>query len=208
MANLYLHLLDRIWKRHNLEERYRARIVRYADDLVICYAGDTEVPKRMLRYVLERLQLSLNETKTRIIDARKESFDFLGFSFHVRRSRKSGKHYPHVEPSKRSIQRIKDRTKQLTDRRRTPVPMEWVIAYVNRALRGWGSYFHHRNCTGVFSNVKMHVEERVRTQLRRRHKLKSRGEAYQRFPGHMIYERYGLYKLPTTAPWRAVHALM
>ena len=208
LANLYLHLLDRIWERRNLEKRYRARIVRYADDLVICCAGDTEAPIQMLRYVLERLELSLNETKTRIIDARKESFDFLGFSFHVRRSRKSGKHYPHVEPSKRSIQRIKDRIKQLTGRRRTPVPMEWVIGDVNRTLRGWGNYFHHRNCTGVFSNVKMHVEEQVRTQLRRRHKLKSRGKAYQRFPGHRIYERYGLYKLPTTAPWRAVHALV
>jgi RNA-directed DNA polymerase len=207
LANLYLHLLDRIWERHNLEERYRARIVRYADDLVICCAGDIQSPMGVLRYVLERLELTLNESKTRIVDARKESFDFLGFNFHVRKSRKSGKYYPHVEPSKRSVQRIEGRIKQLTDRRRTPVPMEWIIGDINQTLRGWGNYFHHRNCTGVFSKVKMHVEERVRTHLRRRHKLKSRGEAYRRYPGQMIYERYGLYKLPTTAPWRTAHAL-
>ena len=104
LANLYLHLLDRIWERHNLEERYRARIVRYADDLVICCTGDIEAPMKVLRYILERLELTLNETKTRIVDARKESLDFLGCNFHVRRSRKSGKHYPHVGPSKRTNQ--------------------------------------------------------------------------------------------------------
>ena len=57
----------------------------------------------------------ISGTKTRIVDAQKESFGFLGFQFHLRRSRKSDKRYPHVEPPKRSLQRIKDRTKQLTD---------------------------------------------------------------------------------------------
>jgi RNA-directed DNA polymerase len=207
LANLYLHLLDRIWERHGLEARYRARMVRYADDLVVCCAGDVEAPMQVLRQVLERLDLSLNETKTQIVDAEEVPFDFLGFSFHVRRSRKSGKRYPHVEPSKRSIQRIKDRTKELTDRRRTPVPLPRMIGELNRTLRGWSNYFHYRTCSGVFSKVKMHVEQRVRTQLRRRHKLISRAHAYRRFPGQTIYGRYGVFKLPTTAPWRTAHAL-
>jgi group II intron reverse transcriptase/maturase len=112
LANLYLHLLDRIWVRRELEARYRARMVRYADDLVICCAGKVEAPMRVLRQVLERLDLDLNETKTRVVDAREERFDFLGFSFHIRRSRKSGKRYPHVEPARRSVQRIKARIKQ------------------------------------------------------------------------------------------------
>lgn len=134
-------------------------------------------------------------------------FDFLGFSFHVRRSRHSGQRYPHVEPSRRSVQRIKDRTKALTDRVCTPVPMPCIIAELNQTLRGWSNYFHHRNCTGVMSKVKMHVEERVRTHLRRRHKLGSRAQAYHQFPGRVIYGRYGLFKLPTNAPWRSAHAL-
>ena len=208
LANRYLHLLDRIWERHRLEERYSARMVRYADDLVICCSKGTEAPMQVLRYVLERLDLSLNESKTRVVDAREESFDFLGFCFHRRRSHKSNKLYPHVEPSKRSIQRIKDRTKQLTDRRCTPIPLSVMIEELNRTLRGWSSYFHYRNCTGVFSKVKMHVEERLRTQLRRRYKLTSRAQAYQRFPGQVIYGRYGLFKLPTTAPWQKANALV
>jgi RNA-directed DNA polymerase len=202
LANRYLHLLDRIWERHRLEVRYRARMVRYADDVVICCSKDVEAPMQVLRYVLDRLDLSLNESKTRIVDAREESFDFLGFSFHRRCSRRSNKRYPHVEPSKRSIQRIKDRTKHLTNRRRTPIPLSQMIGELNRTLRGWSNYFHYRNCTGVFSKVKMHVEERVRTQLRRRYKLSSREQAYQRFSRQVIYGRYGVFKLPSTAPWR------
>lgn len=42
LANLYLHLLDRIWQQHNLERRYAARLVRYADDMVVLSAGDTD----------------------------------------------------------------------------------------------------------------------------------------------------------------------
>ena len=208
LSNLYLHLLDRIWERHELERRYRTRLVRYADDVVALCAGDVDAPMAALRQVLGRLDLRLNEAKTRVVDAREESFDFLGFSFHLRRSRHSGKRYPHVEPSRRSVQRIKDRTKALTERRRTPVPMSDIIGELNRTLRGWSNYFHHRNCTGVMSKVKMHVEERVRTHLRRRHKLVSRAQAYHRFPGRVIHGHYGLFKLPTNAPWRSVHAVV
>ena len=59
---------------------------------------------------------------------------------------------------------------------------------------------------GVMSKVKMHVEEQVRTHLRRRHKLSNRAPAYNRFPGLLIYGRYGLFKLPTKAPWKSAHA--
>ena len=152
------------------------------------------------------MELSLNEAKTRIVDAREHSFDFLGFSHPLRRRRKSGRYYPHVEPSRRSVQRIKERTTALTDRRRTPVPMSILIGEPNRTVRGWSNYFHHRNGTRVMSKVKMHVEERVRTHLRRRHHLAGRSQGYHRFPGELIYRDYELFKLPTHAPWRSAHA--
>ncbi len=207
LANLYLHLLDRIWERHDLVKRYGARIVRYADDLVILCTGSVSQPLRMLREVLELLDLRLNETKTSIVNAYKESFDFLGFSFRLRKSRKSGKFYPHVEPSKRSVKRVKARMKILTDRKRTPIPLEDLVLEVNRNLRGWSGYFHYRNSTAVFGHVKWHVEERMRTHLRRRFKLASRAQAYHHLPTSKLYGRFGLFKLPTTAGWRRTHAL-
>ena len=113
-----------------------------------------------------------------------------------------------MAPSKRAIERIKDRTKALTDRPRTPIPLPRMMGELNRALRGRSNDFHHRDSSDVFSKVKMHVEERVRTQLRRRCKLHNRAPAYRRFSGQVVHGRYRLFKRPTTAPWRAAHALV
>ncbi len=45
LSNLYLHILDRIWERNNLQQRLGARIVRYADDIVIlCRRGNPVRP--------------------------------------------------------------------------------------------------------------------------------------------------------------------
>lgn len=207
LANLYLHLLDRIWERRRLADRLQARLVRYADDLVVLCAGDVAPAMAVLRRVLDRLDLSLNEAKTRVVDAREDAFDFLGFTYRLRRSRRSGKLYPHVEPSKRAVRRITGRLSELTRRRRTPVPLPVVVEQMNQALRGWGSYFHHRNCSRIFGRVKWHAEERLRTQLRKRHKVRARKSGYKHFPSHDLYRRHGLYKLPTTAGWTKAHAL-
>jgi group II intron reverse transcriptase/maturase len=206
LANLYLHLLDRIWVRHDLERRLGARLVRYADDAVILCRHGTEKPMAVFTAVLEKLDLTLNVQKTHVVDARADGFDFLGFRIAWRTSRRSGKGYPHVEPSKRAEQRIKDRVTELTARRRTPVALRDMIGEVNHALRGWSGYFHYRNCSTVLGRVKTHAEERMRTQLRRRHKLQSRAQGYLRFPNAHVYDHLGLFKVPTTAGWTSAHA--
>jgi RNA-directed DNA polymerase len=207
LANLYLHLLDRIWERHNLERRYAARLVRYADDMVVLCARDTDKPLSMLKHVLERLGLTLNEVKTNIVNAWDTSFDFLGFEIWMQRSMISGKAYPHVQPGKKAAARIKAQTTDLTRRALTPMPLPMLMERLNQTLRGWTGYFHYRNSTQVLKMVKWHAEERLRTHLRKRHKIKFRAGGYERFPGRVLYERYGLFKVPTTAPWKNAHAL-
>ena len=207
LANLYLHLLDRIWERHNLERRYAARLVRYADDMVVLSARDTDKPLSMLKHVLERLGLTLNEAKTNIVNAWDTSFDFLGFEIWMQRSMISGKAYPHVQPGKKAVVRIKAQTTDLTRRALTPMPLPMLIERLNQTLRGWTGYFHYRNSTQVLKMVKWHAEERLRTHMRKRHKIKFRAGGYERFPSRVLYERYGLFKVPTTAPWKNAHAL-
>ncbi|MBC7947988.1 MAG: hypothetical protein H7Y42_08930 [Chitinophagaceae bacterium] len=81
LSNLYLHILDRIWERNNLRQRLGACIVRYADDIVIlCRRNKSGKAMVVLRQILERLKLSLNETKTKIVNAFSEKFNFLGFT--------------------------------------------------------------------------------------------------------------------------------
>jgi group II intron reverse transcriptase/maturase len=208
LSNLYLHLLDRIWERNNLQQRFGARIVRYADDIVIlCRRGQSEQVMAVLRQILERLELTLNEAKTKIVNAYKGKFDFLGFTIWMGKSRRTGNLYPHVQPSKKSLQKIKDRVTVLTRRVTTVKPLEGIVREVNSTIRGWVNHFHYRNCSKALTHVRVHVEERLRTHLRKRHKIKNRGASYVRFPNRALYEKYGLYKVPTTAGWTRAHAL-
>ncbi len=81
LANIYIHRLLRAWKKFDLEHRLGARIINYADDLVIVCRGEAEDALVWLKWIVERLGLSLNEAKTSVCDARQESFDFLGYTF-------------------------------------------------------------------------------------------------------------------------------
>lgn len=208
LSNCYLHLLDRIWEKHRLRWKLKARIVRYADDFVVLCAGAVDAPLVTVRHVLDRLDLELNETKTRMVDARQESFNFLGFAIRVSKGLKSGKSYPHVCPAPKSLAKIKDRITQLTARERTPIPLEEIVGSMNASLRGWSGYFHYRNSNGVLEKVKTHAEECLRKHLMKRHKVKDRGIGLGRFPSQQLYAKYGLYKVPTKAGWKTAHALV
>jgi len=207
LSNLYLHILDRIWERNNLQQRLGARIVRYADDIVLlCRRSKSDKAMTVLRQILERLGLTLNAAKTKIVNAYKGSFDFLGFSIKMGQSRRTGNYYPHVQPSKKSLQIIKDRVTALTNRVRTVKPLVWVVNEVNATVRGWVGYFHYGNCSKTFTRLKSHVEERLRTHLRKRHKVRERKAGYVLFPIGTLYEKCALYKVPTTAGWTKAHA--
>lgn len=206
LSNCYLHLLDRIWERHQLSWKLKARIVRYADDFVVLCADKVDASLNAVRQILGRLDLTLNETKTRIVDARQESFNFLGFAIRVSKGWKSGKSYPHACPAPKSLVKIRDRITQLTARERTPIPLGDIIGSVNATLRGWANYFHYRNSCSALGKVKVHAEERLRIHLMNRHKVKDRRIGLGRFPSQQLYMKYGLYKVPTTAGWKSAHA--
>lgn len=206
LGNVYLHAVDRTWAHREVGPRLRAKIVRYADDLVVLCAREVAPSLTVLRHVLEGLGLRLNEEKTREVNAWKERFDFLGFSFGLKKGRTSGKPYPHVEPSPQSIQRVNTRVTQMTARGMTAIPLPDVVATLNQYVRGWAGYFHYRNSSKGLGRVKWHVEERLRTHLRKRHRVKSRAAGYEQFPTAMLYARYGLFKLPTRAGWKRAQA--
>lgn len=56
---------------------------------------------------MNRFDLTLNETKTRIVDATQESFNFLGFEIRVSKGLKSGKSFAHVCPVPKSLAKNK-----------------------------------------------------------------------------------------------------
>lgn len=94
----------------------------------------------MVRRVLEQLGLTLNETKTHIVDVTQEGFNFLGFTLQMSSSAKTGKSYPNVKPADKSLKKIKARLTELTQRKRTVLPMAEVVGQMNRSLQGWANY--------------------------------------------------------------------
>ena len=207
LSNLFLHLLDRVWERRGLQKRLGARIVRYADDVVVLCRRGTAEPMAVMRQILERMGLSLNEAKTQVVHAYRGKFSFLGFEIWMAQSRRTGSWYPHVQPSKKSLRTIKDRITQLTARTRTLMPVDWIVRELNATVRGWVGYFHVRNCSRELARVRRHLEERMRTHLRKRHKIRDRKTGYIRFHERDLYAKYRLYKVPATAGWTKAHAL-
>jgi len=191
LANIYLNTLDVAMK--------MARLVRYADDLVVlCRYNVRPVFDRMAA-VLARLGLALNPDKTRILNAAEEGFTFLGFTIQMRKNPRTGKTFPLIVPSRKATGRIKKEIKDATCRKNLALPKEAIIARLNQALRGWANYFYYGNCSRTLANVKNYTEERVRIYLSRKHRLKGRG--YRKYPNAYLYENLGLYRIPTTAPW-------
>jgi len=205
LSNIYLHLMDRIWQRHELGRKLQAKLVRYADDFVVLCRKDVATPLHVVREILERLELELNEGKTKIVDANKEAFRFLGFELKMNVGSK-GVPYPHIKPAAKAVEKVKTRINEITARNQTWRPMDEVVRDMNRALRGWSGYFHFRNSSAVFLKVKRHAEERLRNHLRKRHKVGNWKSAMIQFPRRVLYEKHGLYKLPTVAGWKMAHA--
>ncbi len=90
LANLYMNRFLKHWRTRGRGIAYRAHIVTYADDFVILSRGHAAEALAWTRQVMARLGLALNEAKTSVRDARRERFDFLGYTFGPHRYRKDG----------------------------------------------------------------------------------------------------------------------
>jgi group II intron reverse transcriptase/maturase len=165
LANIYLHPLDCYWER----EMRATRMVRYADDLVVlCPQGQAERAMLLLRRFLARLKLTVNEEKTRITTAQ-EGFDFLGVHFRKRPTRRDVRRwYCYAWPSRRSMQRVRDKIRTVVGVDPRPSLAE-KVKYLNPIIRGWGNYFRCLNSSEHFLKVDHFVREKLWRWVRRKH---------------------------------------
>lgn len=199
LANIYLNVLDTMWKIEKVQERLGARLVRYADDCVALCKGNADQILKGMKAVLSSLGLTLNEEKTRVVDAQRESFNFMSFTIAMREGVRTGRVFPLIVPSKKALKHIRLEIKQLTTERYSSTPTEVVIQRVNEVVRGWVGYFYYGNCTKAMSYLRRYLVRRMRIYLRRKHHYN--GYGYKRFPDDYYYQTLGLYKIPRTAPW-------
>jgi RNA-directed DNA polymerase len=175
LSNIFLHVLDTLWTRHSAP---LGTLVRYADDfVVICRTKrQCEQAEARIRVILARLGLELHPEKTRKVELYdgKEGFDFLGCTLHKRMSGKIWEtkrerlYFLHRWPSKRSMQRIRDKVRKLTPRARCHADLRDVISELNPVLRGWGNYFCTGNASTRFNQLDGYVWRRLRSLCRKR----------------------------------------
>jgi RNA-directed DNA polymerase len=193
LANIYLNELDRVWTERGYNSiRYEAHLVRYADDMVILCRKDAGRYYAEFKQEIERLGLALNETKTRVVDAR-EGFDFLGMRFAYKRSRQ-GKMNCYKWPTPQAVSRIKEKVRRAIGGR-GHWNMADAIQRVNPIVRGWGNYFRYGNSFEQFEKVDRYVWWRLRWQYYVEHRKRRRG--MRDFPRDLKRES-GLYRLRGT----------
>jgi RNA-directed DNA polymerase len=192
LANLYMNRFLKYWRLTEQEHKLKAQVIAYADDFVILSRGCAEQATAWTREVMIRLGLSLNEAKTSIRNARKERFDFLGYSFGPHYSPKNGRRYLGASPSKKSVARLKPRIGAILHRGNKDL-WEQVRVKLNRLLKGWSGYFDYGTCTPAYRAIDNHVMTRVQHFLVERHRVPSRGTA--RFSRETVFGALGVLSL-------------
>jgi group II intron reverse transcriptase/maturase len=200
LANLYMRRFILGWKKLGLEGRFGARIVTYADDLVICCKRGSDEALSAMRAIMGRLGLTVNEEKTRTCRVPDESFDFLGYTFGRCYSTQTGRAYIGTRPSKKSVKRMIDSIRTRTDRKLCWLEATEVVERLNLGLVGWANYF----CLGPVSKAYKAIDAYTSTRLRRwlcdKHKV--RGGEHTRFPDEYLQEHLGLTRL-----WKSTQRL-
>jgi RNA-directed DNA polymerase len=208
LSNIYLHVLDTVWTRRHAR---LGELVRYADDFVVmCETKDAcEEAECRVREILARLKLELHPEKTRRVElgGGKRGFDFLGCHLRKRLSgpiwerERRRVYFLQRWPSARSMKRVRQRVKDLTDRSRYGVKdVRVIIRDVNPVLRGWGQYFRTGNAAQKFNQVDTYVWSRLkRFQKQRKGRNLRAGEAETWTRDY--FHAFGLHRLRGTVEY-------
>ena len=202
LANIYMRRFVLGWKVLGHEARLDAHIVNYADDFVICCRGTADEAMRVMRSMMSKLKLTVNEAKTRLCRVPEESVNFLGYTIGLCHSAQTGRSYIGTRPSAKKIAALKAEIHELTSRRWLWTTVEDRVVKLNRKLRGWSNYFCLGPVSPAYRAIDRHARHRLRQWLRGKHKLQSRGTS--RFPDARLHDEVGLMRLcdrPRSFPW-------
>jgi len=200
LSNLYLNKVDKMLERAKevtRQGRYTyIEYARFADDLVILVDGFRKwnwLEKAAYRRLLEelnKLDVQVNQEKTRIVDLTKdETFSFLGFDFR-RVKTLQGKWGVRITPKMKARTALLRKLKEVF-RRHNSQPLDRVIYLINPILRGWVNYFRVGHASGCFGYIKDWVEKKIR-----RHQMRARkrcGFGWNRWNRDWFYKNLGLY---------------
>jgi RNA-directed DNA polymerase len=198
LANLYLHWFDALFDGpQGPARRADAKLVRYADDFV---ALAKQMESETIEFIESRLegkfQLEINREKTRVVDLREQgaSLNFLGYTFRYDRDRRRrDRKYLNVFPSKKAVQREREKLHEMTNSHQCFKPIPVLIGEVNRHLKGWANYFSFGYPLGAYCEIERYVQDRLIQHLQRRSQRPYRPPSGESWLRHLA--RLGLIRL-------------
>jgi RNA-directed DNA polymerase len=197
LANLYMRRFVLGWKVLGHADRLNAHIVNYADDFVICCRRGAAVQAMaVMRSMMSRLRLTVNEQKTRRCCLPEDTFTFLGYTFGRCYSRRTGGEYLGPRPAAKKVQKLCQSLSEHTDRRTCLQDNAAKVRKLNQLLSGWANYFCLGPVVGVYETVMKHARRRLRRWLCDKHGV--RVGIYKRFPNEYLHQQLGLTQLGVT----------
>lgn len=204
-ANIYLNDVDQMLEKAQEKTKQGTyevvRYTRFADDLVVLVSAHPRaahwapVVERRLREEFAKLDLTVNEEKSRTVDfGAGETFDFLGYTFRwVDQRNTPGKKMALCRPQKKKRTRFL-RALGANLRRLLHVPVEEVVQkVVNPRVRGWVNYFRWGNAGRDLSFVAKQVDMKVRRFASRQRPKRKGGRSWTTWSTQEIYGQWGLY---------------
>ena len=200
LSNLYLNEVDQMLEKAKAvtrRERWTAlEYARFADDLVILVDSHPrqqwlrQAVEKRLRDELAKLQVEVNEEKSRTVDLQRGgSFGFLGFEFRRVRSRR-GRWMPLLLPKGKKRTALLGKLKEIFRVSRSQ-PVGEVIEKINPILRGWVKYFAIGHSSRCFSFIRYWVEKKIRRHLARA--CQRQGFGWKRWSREWLYDTLGLF---------------
>ena len=202
LANLYMRRFLLGWKTLGHQSRLAARIVNYADDFVICCRGTAQEAMAVMRDMMRRLKLEVNEAKTGLHRLPEQSVDFLGYTIGRCYSPKTGRAYIGTRPSVKSVRHAMQEISALTQRRMVWMTTDEIVRRINAVLAGWSNYFCLGPVSAAYRTIDCHTRHRLRWWLCRKHK--QAGAGISLYPDEYLYRTLGLINLPCRTrnfPW-------
>lgn len=194
LANIYLHVLDRIINSPKYPfKKHGVKMVRYADDFVLMAKTMHAEAIKGVQKILSLLKLSINEEKTRKLNAKDEPFDFLGFRFQQRDSiYGANRKYWNVTPSKKSMNKIRATIKEYLQSSGHK-PAQTIARELNSKIRGWLNYFTIEKVSYpamAKQKLRWYLMERLNKYYRR--KSQRRCKLYGNRAYEALVNRFGL----------------
>lgn len=173
LANLYLHWFDKQFHRSDGPYHWaNARLVRYADDFVIMARYVSLRIKQFVEQTLQgRFDLTINADKTQTVRIMRPGacLDFLGYTFRYDRDLHGrDMRYLNLCPSKKTLQRERDKLKEMTGPEQCFKPIPVLITEINTHLSGWSNYFRLGYPKHAFRQIGYYVQGRLIRHLKRR----------------------------------------